>query len=292
MKPDPYSILVLSGRVFGSWLFGFVARLIACGYFCSSAKRQAGARFYALLYPRHGWLYHQWCTFKQFQNFTTIHYDRFQVNQGRQPEFISEGLERLQQPAARNGSILLMSHLGNWEMAARLLMRELAGVRLLLYMGVKEKEGVEKRQKSELRKAGVTIVGADQTDGAPFSVVDGIRLLREGGVVSMAGDILWRAEQRSLEVKFLGRKAKIPEAPFVFALVSGAPLYVFFAFRIGNCKYRFTLSEPIFVSASSRAERQQAIISAAQRYVTLLEEALRSHPFEWYHFASFVSAES
>ncbi len=188
----------------------------------------------------------------------------------------------------RQGGILLMSHLGNWEMAATLLKQLKKDLQLLLYMGVKEKEGVERMQKDDLRRSGITIIGADQESSSPFSAVEGIRFLQARGLVSMAGDIVWRKDQRKVRVTFLNHDAYLPEAPFIFALVSGAPLYVFFVFRISKNNYHFTLSDPISIEAACRRNRAEAISQAAQQYADLLEASLRKHPFEWYHFDRFI----
>jgi predicted LPLAT superfamily acyltransferase len=288
MGIDFHRLLVQSANQLGPWLFVVVSRIIAAGFFLLPRRSRESRRLYALLYPERGRLYHLWCTFRQFQNFTTIHYDRYLANQGQPTAFTAQGMERLEAAIGSSGAILLMSHFGNWEMAARLLMRERQDLRLLLYMGVKEKEGVEKTQKEELRRAGVTIIGVDRDGGSPFSVVDGVRLLREGGIVSMTGDIVWRAEQRCLQVRFLGGIAHLPEAPFVFALVADSPIYVFFATRTGTNSYSLVLSEPITVRAATRGDRKRAIAEAAQRYADLLAEALCAHPLEWYHFTRFV----
>jgi predicted LPLAT superfamily acyltransferase len=108
----------------------------------------------------------------------------------------------------------------------------------------------------------------------------------------MTGDIVWREGQRSIAVNFLGHVAYVPEAPFIFAMVSGAPIFAFFAFRTGVNRYRFSLSEAIAIHSATKAERQKCIAEAAQRYADLLEEALRAHPFEWYHFDRFLHAPS
>jgi predicted LPLAT superfamily acyltransferase len=288
MKIDSYELLVQTANRLGPWLFITVVRIIAAGFFLLPRRTGESRRLYALLFPERSGLYHLWCTFRQYQNFTTIHIDRYLARQGQSTAFVEKGMQSLKEAVGRSGAIILMSHFGNWEMAAHLLMRDCQGLRLLLYMGVKEKEGVEKTQKEELRRAGVTIIGADQDGGSPFAVVDGVRLLQEGGIVSMTGDIVWRKEQRCIQVTFLGGTASIPEVPFVFAMVSGSPIYVFFAFRTGTNCYRFVLSEPITVRAANRTERKKAIAEAAQRYADLLEEALRTHPLEWYHFDRFV----
>ena len=286
-----YKLLIKSARICGAWLFSAVARIIAAGFFVLSKRVPESCRFYAALYPLRGRLYHRWCTFCQYQNFTTIHFDRFLARQNKSITFTSLGSEKLAAVIGHQGGILLMSHLGNWEIAATLLKQLNDDVPLLLYMGVKEKEGIERLQKDELRQSGITIIGADQHGSSPFSAVAGIRFLQAGGLVSMAGDIVWRDDQRKVRVRFLGHDAYLPEAPFIFALVSGAPLLVFFAFRTGRNGYRFTLSDPIVIHPASRRDRSEAIAQAAQQYANMLEQSLRQHPFEWYHFDRFIHDE-
>ncbi len=283
-----YKLLVRTATLCGSWFFVLVSRIIAAGFFVFSPRVAESRRFYAILYPHKGKLYQFWCTFKQYQNFTTIHLDRYLARQAETTTFTSQGWEKLEAVIGKQGGVLLMSHLGNWEMAATLLKKQRDDLKLLLYMGIKEKEGLERLQKDALRQSGVSIIGVDQEDNSPFSAVEGIRFLQSGGLVSLAGDIVWRSDQRKVRVSFLDRDAYLPEAPFVFSLVSGAPLFVFFAFRRGENNYHFSLSDPIIIQPKSRQERQAAISQAAQQYADLLEQSLRQHPFQWYHFDRFV----
>lgn len=287
-----YRLLVRFTRLCGAWLFVLVSKIIACGFFIFSSRVSESRRLYSVLFPKKGKWYHLWCTFMQYQNFTTIHLDRFLATQAHPVSFTSSGWERLESVIGNQGGILLMSHLGNWEMAATLLKKQREDVQILLYMGEKEKEGVERVQKEGLRQSGVTIITTGPDDTSPFSAVEGIRFLRDGGLVSMAGDIVWRSNQRKVRVQFLGYDAYLPEAPFIFALVSGAPLFAFFAFRTEKNTYHFTLSEPIAILAQSRQDRSAAISKAAQEYATMLEQALRQHPLEWYHFQRFIESPS
>ncbi len=288
MNGRAYRLLLRLTGLCGPWLLVVFSRIVALGYFLFSGNVAESRRFYGALYPERGRPYHLWCAFRQYQNFTTIHLDRFLASRTDTTTFTSQGWEKLEGVIGRQGGILLMSHLGNWEMAARLLRRQKDDLRLLLYMGVKEKEGVEHMQKEDLRRAGVTIIGVDQAGGSPFAAVEGIRHLQSGGIVSMTGDIVWRGDQRKVRVRFLGHDAFVPEAPYIFALLSGAPLFVFFAFRTGKNSYRFTLSDPIAIQPHTRRDRDQALAAAAQQYADLLEKMLREHPFEWYHFDHFL----
>jgi predicted LPLAT superfamily acyltransferase len=288
MKGFGYRLLLFLARICGPWVLAFCSRIIALGYFLFSSKVAESCHFYKALFPERSRYFHLWCVFQQYQNFTTIHLDRFLASRTDTTTFTSQGWEKLEGVIGRQGGILLMSHLGNWEMAARLLRQQQKGLPLLLYMGVKEKEGVEQMQKDDLRKSGVTIIGVDQEGGSPFAAVEGIRFLQSGGIISMTGDIVWRSDQRKIKIRFLGHDAFVPEAPYIFALLSGAPLFVFFAFRTGKNSYRFTLSDPIAIRPHARNDRDQALAAAAQQYADLLEKMLREHPFEWYHFEHFL----
>ena len=283
-----YTLLESMTRICGSWFFVIVSKTIAAGYFLFSKNVRESRRFYGLLYPQESGFFHSLCTFRQYQKFTTIHYDRFLADHGQETVFESEGWEKLESVVHEKGAILLMSHLGNWEIAAHLLKQQENKLNLLLYMGVKEKEGVEGLQKEHLQESGVKIIGVERDGGSPFDAVEGIRFLQEGGLVSMTGDILWRGDQRSLQVDFLGSKARIPEAPYIFAMVSGAPIFCFFSFRTGKNSYRFSLADPLYIHCEQRTERKKRIQDAAQHYADLLEEQLRAHPLEWYHFDRFV----
>lgn len=288
MKGFLYILLETMTRIFGTWLFAIVSKCIAAGYFLFSKNVQESNRFYRILYPEKNGFYHRFCTFRQYQNFTTIHLDRFLASHRKQTDFQSEGWEKLEAVVHEKGAILLMSHLGNWEIAATILRQQKNCQNLLLYMGVKEKEGVEALQKEHLQDSGVKIIGVERDGGSPFDAVEGIRFLQNGGLVSMTGDILWRGDQRSLQVDFMGGEANIPEAPYVFALVSGAPIFCFFSYRTGKNSYRFSLAEPIYLNSGLRKERRRLIQTAAQQYADLLETQLRAHPLEWYHFDRFV----
>ncbi len=283
-----YRLLVFATGIVGGWFFALVSRVIAAGYFLFSGNVKESVRFYSLLFPEEKPYKHRLAAFQQYQNFTTIHYDRFLNSHGQLTAFESSGWEKMQSVVHEKGAILLMSHLGNWEIAAHLLKQQEESLPLLLYMGIKEKEGVERLQKEGLGESGVKIIGVERDGGSPFDAVEGIRFLQEGGLVSMTGDILWRGDQRSVEVDFLGGKAHLPEAPYVFALVSGAPIFCFFSFRFGKNSYRFSFADPIRLQCRERKERRQVIKNGAQQYASLLEEQLRRHPYEWYHFDRFV----
>ena len=292
MKSIFYRILGLLTRWLGGWFFSLIAGGIATGYFVLFPRRVGvGLRFYNALFPQRHRLYHLWCTFRQFIDFTHVFRDRLVLGVDGAITSDFDGWERLRDAMDGSGGILLMSHMGNWEVAARLLKKTLPGLKLLLYMGVKQKEQIESLQKEAVRQSDIRIIGVDKSGGSPLDVVEGIRFLRDGGLVSITGDRAWQEEQRTLPVRFLGRDVRLPAAPYVLSLTAGVPVFVFFALRTGPGHYHFTASPPIVLSTAERSQREAVMRRAAQTYADLLEAAVRRHPFQWHHFDEFLAPD-
>ena len=291
MKSLFYRILIRITQWLGLWFFSLIAGGIATGYFLFFPRRVGvGLRFYQALFPERGRLYHLLFTLRQFIDFTHVFRDRLVLSDDGTLTSDFDGWERLRDATGDSGGILLMSHMGNWEVAARLLKKTLPDLRLLLYMGIKQKEQIERLQKEAVRQSDIRIVGMDESGGSPFDIVEGIRFLRGGGMVSLTGDRLWQAQQRFLPVRFLGRTVRLPAAPYVLAMTARVPIFVFFALRTGPCHYSFSASPPIFVSAADRSAREAAMAGAAQHYAHLLEGAVRRYPFQWHHFEPFLES--
>ncbi|MGM0426603.1 MAG: lysophospholipid acyltransferase family protein [Thermodesulfobacteriota bacterium] len=290
MKRLSYNIFRIASKFVGLWVLKLFAWVVSSGYFLFFPNRvRVGLRFYRALFPDRSRLAHIWYTWRQYHHFARLFVERVMLDNLNDISFTSQGFEHLKTAITdRSGGIILMSHLGNWEVAAHLLHRELPGIRLLLYMGVKDKEAIEKMQKQGLTDAGIRIVALDRDGGSPFDLVEGIKVLQQGGFVSMTGDVLWHHAQRNIRVSFLGHEVRVPETPYRLALLSGAPLFIFFSYRTQKADFHFVSSEPIHLHAVSREQREETIRSAAQTYAGVLEQAVRDHPFEWYHFEPFL----
>jgi predicted LPLAT superfamily acyltransferase len=293
MKDILYRILIAIPKNMGLRLFRIIAWFISSGYFFLFPGRVAvSIRFYRDLFPSRSLLYHLWCAWRQYHNFTNVYLDRFLIFEEHDISITHVGWEYLVDAVTKKeGGIILMSHVGNWEIAAHLLKirgRDNPGMKLLLYLGRKHKDQIEHTQKESLVESGVKIIVGEENGGSPADIVEGINFLKAGGLVSLTGDRIWRKDQRSIAVRFLGHEAFLPETPFIFAMLSGTPLYMFFAFRTGKQTYHFQILPPEYVHAKDRKDRQEAIGKAAQAYADRLEEMVRRHPFEWYHFEPFL----
>jgi predicted LPLAT superfamily acyltransferase len=81
---------------------------------------------------------------------------------------------------------------------------------------------------------------------------------------------------------------QLPDAPHLFALMSGAPLMTFFVHQKAPGSYHIAVSKGRRVSAATRGDRQAAVLASAQAYASEMEQMARRHPFEWHHFEPFL----
>jgi len=287
MKIVSYKILLYLTRRLGLWFFRIFSWFIATGYFFLFPTRVAESlKFYRALFPGRNCPYHLYCAWRQYHNFTDFYIHRFIPWVAEKAEFIREGWEYLEEAVQKKtGVILLMSHIGNWELAAQTLNKK--GLPIMIYIGAKRKEQIEYIQKQILAKSGIRVVATTEGDKSPFALIEGINFLREGGIVSMTGDRLW-GEQSNVTVNFLGHEARLPDTPHLFALMTGAPLMTFFVHQESVGKYHIKVSPGRRIISPARAERKKAVQASAQAYADDLAAFARKHPFEWHHFEPFL----
>jgi len=287
-----YRFSTAVSRWTGAWFFRFSAWFVATGYFLFFPFRVAeSVRFYRALYPERGRLYALGCAWRQYHNFTGVFLDRFLLQDTEDIgsiSYSSHGRWNLDNAIdGKTGGVVLMSHVGNWEMAAHILKKKRPDMPLLLYMGIKHKERIERMQKESLAQSGIRIIAVGE-EASPFDIIEGIQWLRSGGLVSITGDVVWHEDQRTVPAEFLGHRIRLPETPHLLALMSGAPLFLLFTLRNHEGQYACSISDPIYVRADNRSERGAAIQESVQKYASVLEETVREHPLEWYHFRRFL----
>jgi lauroyl/myristoyl acyltransferase len=178
-----------------------------------------------------------------------------------------------------------MSHLGSYEVAASSFQKY--GLKLLLIMGEKEARLVARDQRQTLQDRGITIQVATGQGDSLFGGLEVLKSIREGGFVSLAGDLVWTEQRSLLSVKFFGRDVALASGPHLLALVSGAPLFILFTYRVKRGKHQVIILPPRQVKASNRSERDKVLQESAQAYAEALEEMVRRHPFQWYIFEPF-----
>ena len=287
MKAFIHHAVIRVSLLLGSWPIRVFAWWIATGYFLfRSSRRRSSVRLYQVIFPGRSAWYYLYCTWRQFHSYAATFAERIEIDRKKEGTTSTQGRENLAEAARRgSGGIILMSHLGSFEIAAHAF-RELK-LRLLLLMGEKEAKQVARDQREAMKARGIHIQVAAPGEDFLFGGVEAIKFVREGGFVSVAGDLVWTEQRSRLPVSLFGHEVGLSAGPHLLALVSNAPLFTMFTYRAEKGKHLIIMSPPREVKAASRSERGAALQGSAQAYANALEEMVRQHPFEWYIFEPF-----
>jgi predicted LPLAT superfamily acyltransferase len=118
--------------------------------------------------------------------------------------------------------------------------------------------------------------------------------IENGGLVVISADrIPAHNTQRSIDVSFLGKNAKLPCGPFLIAALLKCPVYFIFSMRKYqsgfNPTYIINLIKSDVSFEEGRKERDQKILKLAGKYIKLMEKFVILYPYQWYNFFSYWS---
>ncbi len=278
------AIFAKTARLFGHRGCLAVAPLVAGWYVLSHPRaRRASIEFRRRMHGPAGFARETAWAFRHFLVFGRTMIDRMAFLHGgaRPPEVDVAGRDGvLDAVRSKDGCLLVSAHLGDWIAASRIA--DLGGRPI----SVVAAHGMGVGPHQVRRDGGAHVFNVIDVDGNPVAVGAEIAAaLREGGVVAMLGDRKVSADVVLLP--FLGGEAAFPIGPWVVAMVTGAPVVVFFMVRLADGRHRLELYGPIRVPKVERARRTDAIRAGAAQFAGHLEEVVRRHPLHWSNFYDF-----
>jgi Kdo2-lipid IVA lauroyltransferase/acyltransferase len=176
----------------------------------------------------------------------------------------AEALEGLE-----GGVVSMTAHVGNWELAGRLLAHRSAR-RTHVVVAPEEVPSLERW----VRRDGDGMRFVPRAH--PRVAVQLLAALRRGEVVALQGD-RGLGTRGDVEVAFFGRPAPFPLGPFLLARAAGVPVVPAFCLLGTGYRYALRIAAPMEVR---RGEEEDA----ARAWVALLEGVVREHPTQWFNF--------
>lgn len=169
----------------------------------------------------------------------------------------------------KTGAVFVSAHYGNWElmaMASGLLLKPIA----IIVKRLRNRD-IDRTMNEYRTMRGNRIIYQSK------ALRDGLRLLGEGGFLTILGD---QSDHDAVNYgEFLGRRATMFHGPAFFALKAKVPL--FFAICRGNGDGRYTIKIRE-VNTADLSFSKDAIATLVGRYTKMLEEEIRSRPEEWF----------
>jgi lauroyl/myristoyl acyltransferase len=207
-----------------------------------------------------------------FRDFAMCFSDLVSTNRRPGPRLLAEvssvsGADRL--AGLRGGVVSLTAHVGNWELAGRLLAQRVARRTHVVVAG---DEARELRRWVRRDGDGVRFVPRSR----PSVSIELVAALRRGEVVALQGD---RAlgTRGDVRLPFFGEPAPFPIGPFRLAGAAGVPVVPAFCLMDDRCRYAVTVEEPLRVVRGGEE-------TALGTWVALLEQVVRAHPTQWFNF--------
>ena len=124
----------------------------------------------------------------------------------------------------------------------------------------------------------------------PLGSIDAMLQVRshldQGAFVGMLADRTL-GDEPVVSLDFLGSPAQFPLGPWRAAALLRRPVVFFAGLYCGDNRYRIVLEQLADFSDTTGAEAESAIHEAMVRYVRILEELCRSHPYNWFNFFDF-----
>jgi Kdo2-lipid IVA lauroyltransferase/acyltransferase len=169
----------------------------------------------------------------------------------------------------KSGAVIVSAHYGNWElmaMASGLLLEPVAIV--VKRLRNRLIDGIMNEYRT---MRGNRIIYHSQ------ALREGLRLLGEGGFLSILGD---QSDHDAVNYgEFLGRRASMYFGPAFFALKAKVPLFFVICLGNGDGRYTIKIRE---VDTSDLSFSKQNIATLAARYTKMLEDEIRNRPEEWF----------
>lgn len=182
------------------------------------------------------------------------------------------------------GAILLVSHLGNYEIS-RVLGSSLSGVKLTVFMHTEQSAKMTRAIKKINPEYDLSVIQGDQLD------VKVAMLLKEridqGEFVVIAGDrVPVDNDQAVLTADFLGHPANFPVGPYVMAKVLQCPIVSLFCLKSDKAYdvYFDLLAESV---TFDRHHRDDALREYIHQYTLILTRYVKIAPLQWYNFHNF-----
>jgi lauroyl/myristoyl acyltransferase len=182
----------------------------------------------------------------------------------------ADGEEQLHRALAGNrGVIVLTAHLGNWDLAGR-LMAHRHGRPTHVVLSAEQDAALERYLRTGT--PGLTFV----TRRAATSTLPVWAALRRNEVVAMQVDRATGGRADAI-APFFGAPAAFPVGPFVLARASGAPVVPVFCHMTDDGRYRITVEQALRVKPGEEPAALRAVVEA-------LERAVARHPTQWFNF--------
>jgi lauroyl/myristoyl acyltransferase len=172
--------------------------------------------------------------------------------------------------ASPRGCIAATAHLGNWELAGRLLSTYKRTVHVL--MALEHEPGIQHLLRQGSQAAGLHFV----TNEGAAVFVQLLMALRRGDVVAVQMDRA-TGHRSDVSVPFFGMPALFPLGPFLLARAAQVPVLPCFCVMRPDSRYEIWVDQAITIAPGHEEAALRQMVRVLERYIAMA-------PNQWYNF--------
>ena len=198
----------------------------------------------------------------------------------------SQHIETLLQQ--KRGAILLISHLGNFEIC-RALNKRHNNMKLTVLVHTKHAPKFNEllHQYDKVDNSNLELLQVTEINTATAMQLS--ERIEQGGFIAIAGDrIAVDNPQSSNFIDFLGRPARFPRGPFILAIILKAPIISLQCIHLKG-RYHIYFDRISSAMNNTRKNREQLIQQLSEDFVALLQHYCLLAPLQWFNFYHFWS---
>ncbi len=186
--------------------------------------------------------------------------------------------ELIQLTRGGSGFILLMSHVGCWQVAVSALSFLDRPVTLLLEYETESPD----RHYFDYERSGLRLKVIDPR-GYLGGAIEMLGVLKNGEILCMMGDRASGGEKSCVRVPFLGERAPFPISAFQIASAAGVPVVVLFTHKMAPDHYSMNVGKIITVPGNLGRASHTYLPYVAQ-FAEELDKYVQAHPYQFYNF--------
>jgi len=177
-----------------------------------------------------------------------------------------------------SGFILLMSHVGCWQVAMSALSKLKKPVNLLMLRNDKDidKHYFEHGHAENIFK----IINPEQFLGGTIEMLN---VLKNDEILCIMGDRVFKNKELSVQVNFLGKPALFPLSAQKIASIAQKPIVTLYSHKSGPDSY--TLNIPNIIQIPPKlGKKKETYKPYIQEFVTSLEVFVQEYPYQFFNF--------
>lgn len=274
-----YKFFIFCIRVLGLNFSYFFCYIVSAYYVWFSKKQRNGLiQFYTIAF-NYTKKEARKLTYRTFYNFGQTLIDRIAMQSSKRNSFTHTfNNEKVLREMHKNeqGGILISGHVGNWENAGNLIHQRITStINIIMLDAEVQKVKDYMQQKTGGPKYNLIPIKNDMSH-----LILMHQALRRNELIAIHADRI--SEQgKSIELDFLGGKAKFPAGPFIMAHKFKVPITFVYAVKGSKFHYDLFATDPITESKSE--------IEVAEKYVKHLETMVRKYPTQWFNFYNYYA---